>query len=110
MRKILVVSLSLLFVAGLAWAVCYLDFLDESLPGAFVNQAYSHQLQACCGTTPYTFSVYSGSFPAGISMSSGGLISGTPTSTGYTTVYIRLTDSASPTPCTLVRAYELYVF
>ena len=110
MRKIFVISSALLLVAGLAYAVCFLDFIDESLPAGFVNQAYSYQLTACCGTTPYTFSVHSGSFPAGISMNSSGLISGTPTTAGYTTVYIRLTDSASPTPCTLVRAYEVYVF
>ena len=109
MRKILVLSIISLFVAGIASAVCFLDFISESLPDGTVNQAYSFQIQACCGTTPYTYSIYSGSLPAGLSLSSGGLISGTPTSVGYTTVFIRLTDSASPA-CTLVRAYELHVY
>ena len=108
MRKILVISILSLLVAGIASAVCFLDFITEGLPDATVNQAYSFQIQACCGTTPYTYSIHSGSLPAGLSLSSGGLISGTPTTVGYTTVFIRLTDSASPN-CTLVRAYELYV-
>jgi hypothetical protein len=106
MRKILVISLALLCVAAVGSAVCYLDFISESLPNGTQNHAYSFQIQACCGTTPYTYSIYSGSLPAGLSLSSSGLISGTPTTVGYETVFIRLTDSAG---CTLVRAYELYI-
>ncbi len=107
MRKILVVSFALLLVAGVAAAVCTVDFLDESIPDATVGVPYSFQLQPCCGTSPYTFSIYSGSLPPGLTLSSGGLISGTPTTATWTTVFIRLTDSASPS-CTLVRAYTVY--
>ena len=108
MKKILVVSLLLLLVSTVAYPACLLDILSESIPDGFVNQAYSFQLQACCGTTPYTYSIHSGSLPAGLSLSSSGLISGTPTTAGYTTVFIRITDSASPA-CTLVRAYDVWV-
>ena len=108
MKKIVVVSLLLLLVSTVAYPVCLLDILSESIPDGFVNQAYSFQLQACCGTTPYTYSIHSGSLPAGLSLSSSGLISGTPTTAGYTTVFIRITDSATPA-CTLVRAYDVWV-
>lgn len=107
MRKLLVVSLALLLVAGVASAVCNLDFLDESIPDATVGVPYSFQLQPCCGTAPYTFSIYSGSLPPGLSLSSGGLISGTATTATWTTVFIRLTDSSNPS-CSLVRAYTVY--
>jgi hypothetical protein len=108
MKKVLVLALLLLTVASLVYAVCFLDFVTESLPAGTVNQAYSFQIDVCCGTPPYTFSIHSGSLPTGLSLSSSGLISGTPTSVQYTTVFIRLTDSASPN-CTLVRAYEIYI-
>jgi len=107
-KKILVVSILLLLVSAVAYPVCLLDILSESIPDGFVNQAYSFQLQACCGTTPYTYSIHSGSLPPGLTLSSSGLISGTPTTAGYTTVFIRITDSASPA-CTLVRAYDVWV-
>lgn len=109
MRKILVISFALLLVAGIASAVCYLDIITEAIPSGTVNQAYSFQVQACCGTTPYTFSIYSGSLPAGLTLSSSGLISGTPTTAGYTTVFIRLRDSANP-QCVVTKAFEIYVF
>ncbi|HJQ40969.1 MAG TPA: Ig domain-containing protein [Thermoanaerobaculia bacterium] len=107
MRKILAVSFALLLVAGIASAACLIDFLEESIPDATVGVPYSFQLHACCGTSPYTFSIYSGSLPPGLTLSSGGLISGTPTTATWTTVFIRLTDSASPN-CSLVRAYTVY--
>lgn len=108
MKKILVASSLLLLVASMVYAVCILDLTTESIPDGFVNQAYSLQLDACCGTTPYTFSIYSGSLPPGLSLSSSGAITGTPTTAGYSSVFIRLTDSASP-PCSLVRAYDVWV-
>jgi hypothetical protein len=108
MKKILVISLASLLVAGLAAAVCNIDILDESIPDAYQGTPYSYQLTACCGTAPYTWSIWSGSLPAGLTLSSSGLISGTPTTVGYTLVYIRVTDSANPA-CKLTRAYFVYV-
>jgi hypothetical protein len=106
MRKISVVSLVLLLVATNAFAVCNLDILDESIPDGFLSEPYSYQMSACCGTPGYTWSIWSGSLPPGLSLSSTGLISGTPTTVGYWLVYIRVTDS---TGCTLTRAYFIYV-
>jgi hypothetical protein len=108
MRKILALSCALFLLAGIASAVCNIDILDESIPDGFVGVPYSLQLSACCGTAPYTWSIYQGSLPAGLSLSSGGLISGTPTTAGYTQVWIRVTDSANPA-CKLTRSYFVYV-
>ncbi|HKP85896.1 MAG TPA: putative Ig domain-containing protein [Blastocatellia bacterium] len=43
---------------------------------------YSQQLSASGGATPYTWSLTSGALPPGLSLSSAGLISGTPTTSG----------------------------
>jgi hypothetical protein len=109
MRKILVVSLVLLFVAGTAAANCGLEILDEYIPPGFVSTGYSHQLSAYGGSGSYTWSIWSGSLPAGLSMSSSGLITGTPTTAGYSLVYIRITDTANAS-CTDTRAYFVEVF
>ncbi|HTT33968.1 MAG TPA: Ig-like domain repeat protein [Methylomirabilota bacterium] len=51
-----------------------------TLPTATVGQAYSFQLTEVGGVSPFTWSITSGSLPAGLSLnSSTGLISGTPT-------------------------------
>ena len=69
----------------------------SSLPGGQTGVAYSQTLAATGGTTPYSWSVISGSLPAGLSLgSSTGTISGTPTATGTSNFTVRVTDSQSP--------------
>ncbi len=109
MKKILAVSLVLLFVAGPAAAVCNLEVLEEYIPDGYVNTPYSYPLSAWGGSGSYTWSIWSGSLPTGLSLSSGGLISGTPTTAEYTLVYIRVTDNADPS-CPATRAYFVEVF
>jgi hypothetical protein len=53
------------------------SILTTALPDMIVGSAYSYQLTASGGVLPYTWSVLSGSFPSGISLSSAGIISGT---------------------------------
>jgi hypothetical protein len=72
------------------------------LPTATVGQAYNHCLVASGGTAPYTWTKVSGTYPTGLSLSSG-CITGTPgvgTDGSYTNHVYRATDSASPTPAT----------
>lgn len=54
----------------------------SSLPAGTVGAAYSATLQASGGTPPYSWSLKSGSLPAGVSLSAAGTISGTPSSAG----------------------------
>ena len=69
-----------------------------TLPGGTENTAYSATLGATGGTTPYTWSVTSGSLPAGLSLAaSTGLISGTPTGTGTSSFTVQVTDANSQT-------------
>ncbi|HUY33495.1 MAG TPA: DUF4214 domain-containing protein [Pirellulales bacterium] len=81
-----------------------------SLPAANIGSAYSQQLTGNGGTGPFSFAVASGALPAGITLSSGGLISGTPTATGAFHFTVQATDSsASPGPFTGSLAYSLQV-
>ena len=58
----------------------------------FLNEPYSFQLSADGGGSQ-VWSVKSGSLPAGIGLSSSGLISGTPTATGDFTFVVQVTDT-----------------
>jgi hypothetical protein len=72
---------------------------NATLPAATVEAAYQAQLIANSGTSPYTFTVKSGStLPAGLKLSSAGLLSGTLASTvavGTYTFTANVADSAS---------------
>jgi len=58
----------------------------------FVNEPYSFQLTADGGGSQ-VWSIKSGSLPAGMGLSSNGLISGTPTATGDFTFVVQVTDT-----------------
>jgi hypothetical protein len=58
--------------------------------------AYSYALQASGGVAPYSWAAL-GSMPAGLSLSSSGVISGTPTLAGTYYVAVQVTDSAGAT-------------
>jgi large repetitive protein len=51
-------------------------------PAAVVGVPYTDTLTATGGTTPYTWSVNAGTLPPGLTLSSAGVLSGTPTTTG----------------------------
>ena len=69
------------------------------LPDGTVDRAYSVTLAASGGKTPYTWSLDSGNLPDGLNLSSGGVISGTPTASGTFNFTIRVTgdDNRSST-------------
>lgn len=64
-----------------------------TLSAGQVGTAYSATLAASGGKAPYTFAVTSGSLPDGLSLSSGGVLSGTPTSGDTKTFSVRATDA-----------------
>jgi Putative Ig domain len=69
-----------------------------SLSNGTVGTAYSQTLTASGGTAPYTWSITAGTLPAGLTMSTAGVISGTPTaSCGATTATCQATDSLNIT-------------
>jgi hypothetical protein len=65
------------------------------LPAGRVGSAYSHSYRLAGGTPPYTFStVPMYPLPPGLTLSSAGLLSGTPTAAGYFSFYLQVNDSA----------------
>ncbi len=70
-------------------------FLTASLTPAITGQYYSSQLSAAGGSGVYTFAVASGSLPAGLTLSSAGLVSGTPTTDGTQNFSVIAADSAN---------------
>lgn len=68
-----------------------------SLPGANQGDAYRQTLAGTGGATPYAWSVSSGVLPDGLSLSSGGVISGTPTTLGSSSFTVKLTDADGQT-------------
>lgn len=79
---------------------------SAALPDATVGSAYSFQFTADGGTNPYSFSVVAGSLPDGLTLSSDGLLSGTPTTQQAENMFtVSVTDASAQIaclqPCTL---------
>jgi hypothetical protein len=76
-----------------------LQITTASLGNATVGVAYTNQLQASGGTTPYTWTIANGSqpLPSALTLSTDGLISGVPGSSGTNNFIVRLTDHNSLT-------------
>jgi hypothetical protein len=68
----------------------------SSLPTGTISTSYSSGLQAAGGTSPYTWSITSGTLPAGLTLASTGLISGTPTVSGNFSIGVTVKDAGSP--------------
>lgn len=79
------------------------------LPGGTVGTAYSQQLTATGGTGTLTWAVTIGTLPAGLTLSTGGLLSGTPTTAGTSTFTVTATDSATPTANTATKQFSLTI-
>ncbi|NEU70985.1 hypothetical protein GK091_29280, partial [Spirosoma agri] len=60
---------------------------------ATAGTAFSQTFTASGGATPYSFSLVSGSLPAGLSLSAAGVLSGTPTQSSSFPLTIRATDA-----------------
>ena len=78
-----------------------LSVVTGSLPAGIVNTPYSQNLQANSGTLPYSWSLANGTLlPIGLSLSSTGVISGTPIVNGTFNFTVQVKDSSTPNPQT----------
>lgn len=67
------------------------------MPSGVANQSYSQQLTSSGGTPAITWTLSGGTLlPAGLNLSAGGLISGTPTTAATTNFTVQAADSGSP--------------
>lgn len=67
---------------------------------------YNTTLVAIGGTTPYTWTVFDGALPDGLSLSTDGVISGTPTVAGTSTFTVQVADNENDTS---TKAFSLTV-
>ncbi|MDH7460140.1 MBG domain-containing protein [Chitinophagaceae bacterium 26-R-25] len=79
------------------FTVAVLTISPSTLPSPAVGVAYSQSLSASNGTSPYTFSINSGTLPTGLTMSVGGVISGAATAGGSFPITVQVTDATSKT-------------
>ncbi len=77
-----------------------------TLASGAVGTPYSRTLSGSGGTGSYTFTLASGALPAGLSLSPGGVLSGTPSSAGTYSFTLRATDAIG---CSGLRAYAITV-
>lgn len=70
------------------------DIITPALPQGMVNAAYSVTIGATGGSAPYTFTQSGGTLPTGLTLSSAGVLSGTPSAAGTYSFSVTVTDSA----------------
>ncbi len=73
---------------------------SSPLPTGTIGSAYSLPLTATGGTAPYSWSITAGALPVGLSLSTSGTLSGTPTTAGTANFTIQVQDSTSKTGST----------
>ncbi len=65
----------------------------NGLASPVVGQSFAQQLAATGGMAPYAWTIAAGNLPPGLTLSPGGLISGTPSSAGAFSITLVLTDA-----------------
>jgi hypothetical protein len=85
-----------------------LSITTTSLTAGAIGVPYSASLAASGGVPPYTWSITSGTLPAGLSLSSSGLISGTPTNQETQSFTVQVSDSQT-TPATATANLSLTI-
>ncbi|HTW80286.1 MAG TPA: putative Ig domain-containing protein [Terracidiphilus sp.] len=89
-----------------------LEITTKSLASGQTSVSYSAGLSATSGTSPYTWALASGTLPAGLSLSSGGAITGTPTctcATPSTSVFQVSVQDSESTPATVTATLSITI-
>ena len=84
-----------------------LTITTTSLPAGTVGSSYNQTVVATGGTTPYAWSLATGSLPAGLTLAPSGAISGTPTTAGTSNFTVSVTDNSTPTKQTATQALSI---
>ena len=78
------------------------------LPGATHGVAYTaYTFKATGGTSPYTWTATG--VPAAMTLSTAGVLSGTPTAAGTASIVVTATDSTTPTAQTTTKTFSLTI-
>jgi large repetitive protein len=97
------------FNVTIAPAASPLTVTPATLPAPAISSSYNQILSTAGGVAPYSYSISSGSLPTGMSLSSSGVFSGTPTASGPFSATIAIQDSTTPTALTTSKTYALTV-
>jgi hypothetical protein len=85
-------------IVGAGGGASAFSIVTTSLPSGTMGAAYATTLQASGGKQPYSWSLKSGSLPAGLSLSRAGAISGTPAGQGtFNSLVFQVVDATDST-------------
>jgi hypothetical protein len=104
------VALTAKVTLSITVSVAPLNVATKNLPSAVVGTPYRAALTAQGGTSPGSWALFAGALPAGLNLSSGGIITGTPTQQGSPGFTVQVVDSTSPTRQTATAALSIPVF
>jgi hypothetical protein len=74
-----------------------LSITTSALPGAQAGTPYAAAISAIGGSTPYHWGIASGSLPQGLTLTSSGQLSGTPSQVGQFSFTVQITDAGNTT-------------
>jgi len=86
-----------------------LSITTTTLTNATLGVSYSASLTASGGASPYSWSIGTGTLPPGLSLSSSGAITGTPSAQGTYSFTVQASDSTTPAPLTASAVLTLSV-
>jgi hypothetical protein len=119
MRFIRVLVLVTVAAGVFAATAAALRFSDDSYrtPQGIVGTPYGHQFKGdggCGPALPYQFRILNGALPPGLSLSSSGTVSGTPTTPGSFSFWVQLSDENPPSrswcrPVTAEREFSINI-
>jgi len=90
-------NLEMYFITYSATTAEPLAITTTTLPVTTVGATYNQALASTGGTAPLTWSLSAGALPAGLTLSSAGVISGIPTIAGTASFTVRVTDNVGAT-------------
>lgn len=95
-------------------AIFYYDlttfgFTNGNPPNGATGTAYDFQFTGDGGTTPYVFSVISGSLPTGLNMDAAGHVTGTPSVAATNHFEIQIADATTPDQNICTRNYTVTI-
>jgi hypothetical protein len=95
-----------LFVSCATGVCPVITIAPPTLPAGTQGMPYNQQLVASGGQAPYTYTVSIGTTPPGTNLSAGGLLNGTPTTTGTFNFTVTATDANN---CTGTISYSFVI-
>lgn len=95
-------------ISGPPAVTAQLILSQQAPPSGQVGVAYSYQLTSTGGTAPVTYTAPSNALPPGLTLTSAGLLSGTPTLYGTYNFTVTATDSGA-SPATTTATYQVFI-